>query len=154
MKCGNKKNTATVSRQSLVPRSRKWTKTDPTSQDDEDGEEVTCAPAWRGRLNSPQLHAHLSRLSDRTRLRRLTDTEWLYHLDTCAGSVLAPHDSAVNVHQRLGNRSCMGGCRLCGTFFDPQLEHGDTCSATEATRGHYACVCTRCSEASNSQIQE
>ena len=38
--------------------------TDPTSQDDEDGDEVTHAPARRGRLNAPQLQAQLSRLSD------------------------------------------------------------------------------------------
>ena len=33
-----------------------------------------------------------------------------------------------------------GQCRLCGSFLDSQLEHGDTCSTAEATRGHYACV--------------
>ena len=31
-------------------------------------------------------------------------------------------------------------CRLCGSFLDSQLEHGETCSTAEATRGHYACV--------------
>ena len=74
--------------------------------------------ARRGRLN--ELQAQLSRLSDRMTLRRLKDAlqahgawqrvggvricvthtsshKWLYHLDACAGSVLAPHDFVVNV---------------------------------------------------------
>ena len=36
----------------------------------------------------------------------------------------------------------MGGgqCRCCGSFLDLQLEHAETCSTTEATRRHYACV--------------
>ena len=36
----------------------------------------------------------------------------------------------------------MGGgqCRCCGSFLDPQLEHAETCSKEENTRGHYACV--------------
>ena len=33
-----------------------------------------------------------------------------------------------------------GQCRLCGSFLDSHLEHGETCSTAEATRGHYACV--------------
>ena len=68
--------------------------------------------------------------------------EWLYHLDACAGSVLAPHDFVLNAQKRFANRSYAGegGCRLCGTFLDPHLEHGETCSTAEATRGHSACV--------------
>ena len=68
--------------------------------------------------------------------------KWLSHWDASAGSVQAPHDSVINAHERLGNRSYTGegGCRLCGTFLDPQLEHGDICSTAEATRCHYACV--------------
>ena len=31
-------------------------------------------------------------------------------------------------------------CRLCGSFLDSQLEHGETCSAAEATGGHHTCV--------------
>ena len=48
------------------------------------------------------------------------------------------------------NRSYTGesGCRLCGTFLDSQVEHGETCGIAEATRGHYPNVYTRCSEAS------
>ena len=33
-----------------------------------------------------------------------------------------------------------GQCRSCGSFLDPQLEHGETCSTAEATRGHHARV--------------
>ena len=69
---------------------------------------------WKSRLSAAQLQAQLSRLTDRTRLRRLKDTllskgawqqvtriEDLRHaqvshkslyLDACAGSVLTPHD--------------------------------------------------------------
>ena len=53
-----------------------------------------------------------------------------------------PHDYITNVQKRLGNRAWtgFGQCRLCGSFLDPQLERGETCSTAEATRGHYACV--------------
>ena len=42
----------------------------------------------------------------------------------------------------LGNRAWtgFGQCRLCGSFLNPRLGHGETCSTAEATRGHYACV--------------
>ena len=68
--------------------------------------------------------------------------KWLYHLDACAGSVLTPHDYVTNVQKRLGNRVWVGGgqCRCCGSFRDRQLEHAETCSTAEATRGHFACV--------------
>ena len=120
-------------------------------------------PTRRGRLSAPQLQAQLSRVSDRTRLRRSKKTcwpkehgnswqgvgdlchahvsrEWLYHFDACAGSVPPPHDYITNVHRRLGNRSYagFGECRLCGSFADSQLEHGDTYGIAEATRGQYA----------------
>ena len=108
----------------------------------------------------------LSRLSDRTRLRRLKNTliedlchthvsnNWLY-LDACAGSVLTPHDYITNVQKRLGNRAWtgFGQCRLCGSFLDPQLEHGETCSTAEATRGHHACVRTLSCVDKNLQTQ-
>ena len=119
----------------------------------------------KGQLSAPQLQAQLSRLTDRTRLRRLKDTllskgawqqvtriedlchaqvshRWLFHLETFAGSVLAPHDYITNVQERLGNRLWEGDeqCRCCGSFLDPQLEHAETCSTAEATWGHYACV--------------
>ena len=57
-------------------------------------------------------------------------------IDACAGSVLTPHDHITNVQKRLGNRTWrgFGQCRLCGSFLDPQLEHGETCSTTEAPR--------------------
>ena len=68
--------------------------------------------------------------------------KWLHHLDACAPSVLTPHDDITKVRKRLGNRLWVGGgqCRCCGSFLDPQLEHAETCSTAEATRGHYACV--------------
>ena len=52
-----------------------------------------------------------------------------------------PHDYITNVQKRLGNRVWVGGgqCRCCGSFLDPQLEHAETCSNAEATRGRYAC---------------
>ena len=31
-------------------------------------------------------------------------------------------------------------CRLCGAYLDTHLEHSETCSTAEATRGHYAVV--------------
>ena len=72
----------------------------------------------------------------------MIEHKWPYHLDTRAGTVPAPHDFVVNVQKRLGIRSYTGegGCRLCGTFLDPRLEHGEICSILEATRGHYARV--------------
>ena len=65
---------------------------------------------------------------------------WLYHLDANAGSVLTPHDYITHVQKRLSNRLWAGGgqCRCC--VFFPDLEHAETCSTAEATRGHYACV--------------
>ncbi len=48
----------------------------------------------------------------------------------------------IDVQKRLGaciyNGSCC--CRLCGAVLDSRLEHSETCSTTEATRGHYASV--------------
>ena len=73
-------------------------------------------------------------------LRMCVSHGWLLHLDACAGSVLTPHDYITNVQKRLGNRVGGGQCRCCGSFLDPQLEHAETCSTAEATRGHYACV--------------
>ena len=48
----------------------------------------------------------------------------------------------TNVQTRLGNRAWIGfgQCPLCGSFLDIQLEHGETCSTAEATRGLSACV--------------
>ena len=50
--------------------------------------------------------------------------KWLYHLDARAGNVLAG----------------FGEFRLSGFFLVPQLEHGETCSTADATRGHHAFV--------------
>ena len=120
---------------------------------------------WKSRLSAPQLQGQLARLTGRTRLRRLKNTllsqgawqqvtriedlchmhvshKWLYHLDACAGRVLTPHDHVTNVQKRLSNGvwTGFGQCRSYGSFLDPQLEHGETCSTAEATRGHCACV--------------
>ena len=79
-----------------------------------------------------------------TRIGELCHThvsyKWLYHLDASVESVLTPHDHTTIVQQRLGNsaRTGFGECLLCGSFLDPQLEHGETCSAAEATRRHHA----------------
>ena len=54
-----------------------------------------------------------------------------------------PHASRLH-HQRADKTWQQsvgrGQCRSCGSFLDPQLEHGEPCSTAEATRGHYACV--------------
>ena len=76
-----------------------------------------------------------------TRIEGLCHTHvsprWLYHLDACAGSVLTPNDYITNVQKRLGNRAYtgFGECRLCGSFLDSKLEHGETCSTVEDTQG-------------------
>ena len=136
------------------------------SQDD-DSEDMDISAPRKNRLSAPQLQAQLSRLIDRFRFTRLKNTllskgawqhvtriedlcrtqvshTWLYHLDAGTGSVLTPHDYITNVQKRLGNkvRTGFGQCRLCGSFLDPQLEHGETCSTAEPTRGHHACVHT------------
>ena len=136
----------------------------PASQD-EDSDDMDFSAPRKSRPSAPQLQAQLSRLTDRIRLGRLKDTlfskgawqqvtriedlchaqvshKWLYHLDACAGSVLTLHNCIANVQKRLGNRAWVGGgqCRCCGSFLDPQLEHAETCSNAEATRGHNACV--------------
>ena len=137
-------------------------KSSPTSQHDDDDSEPIFALPRKSRLSAPRLQAQLSQLFDRTRLRRNLLTKgawqqvtriedlchthvsntWLNHIDACAGSVLTPQDYITNVQRRLGNRAYtgFGQCRLCGSFLDSQLEHGESCSTAEATRGHYACV--------------
>ena len=122
-----------------------------------DSDDMDFSAPRKGRLSGPQLQVQLSRLTDRTRLRLLSkgawqqvtgiedlchaqvSRRWLFHLDACAGSVLAPHDYITNVQKRLGNRLWEGDghCRCCGFFLDPQVEHAETCSTAEATRGRY-----------------
>ena len=136
-----------------------------SASQDEDSEDMDFSAPRKSRLGAPQLQAQLSRFTDRTRLRRLKSTllskgAWQdvriedlchthvshklrYHMDACAGSVLTPHDYITNVQKkRLGNKAWTGcgECRLCASFLDLQLEHGETCSTAEATRGHCACV--------------
>ena len=130
-----------------------------SASQEEDGDDMDFSAPRKSRVSAPQLQSQLSRLTDRTRLKRLKNTllstgawqqvtriedlchtqvshKWLYHQDACAGSVLTPHDYITNVQKRLGNRIWVGG----GSFLDPRLEHGETCSIAEATRGHHACV--------------
>ena len=113
------------------------------SQDD-DSDDMDLSAPQKSRLSAPKLQAQLSRLTDRTRLRRQKDTlfskggsksqiedlchaqvsnKWLYHLDACAGSVLSPHDFITNVQESLGNRVWVGGgqCRCCASHLDPQV---------------------------------
>ena len=82
---------------------------------------------------------HVTRIEDLCHVQVSHNS--LYHLDACAGSVLTPHDHITSVQEGLGNRVWVGGgqCRCCGSFLDPQLEHAETCSNSEATRRHYAC---------------
>ena len=82
---------------------------------------------------------HSPRVAANDEDRRLVSRACLSQValpDACAGSVLTHHDFITNVQRRLGNRTRtgFGQCRL-GSFF-PQLEHGETCSTAEATRGH------------------
>ena len=65
--------------------------------------------------------------------------KWLYHLDACAGSVLAPQDYVTNVQKRLNNRAYTG-CGAACVDLGPQLEHSETCSTPEATQELHACV--------------
>ena len=129
-----------------------------SSQDDDDEDMDFSSAPRKSRLSAPQLQAQLPRLSDRTRLRRLKNTlfskgAWQQDEDSrlvpharlsqvALPPGYTPHDFITNVQKRLGNRTwtVFGQCRLCGSFLDPQLEHGETCSTAEATRGHYACV--------------
>ena len=58
------------------------------------------------------------------------------------GRVCGQCSDAARLHHQRAEKTWtgFGQCRLCGSFLGPQLEHGETCSTTEATRGHYACV--------------
>ena len=136
-----------------------------SASQEEDSDDMDFSTPRKSRQCGPQLQAQLSRLTDRSRLRRLKDTlvsksvwqqvtwiedlchaqvshKWLCQLGACAGSVLTPHDFFANAQKRLGSRVWVGGgrCRCCGSFLDPQLEHAETCSTAEATRVLYACV--------------
>ena len=127
---------------SRVQQCQRLNKSSSVSQDDDDDSELTFAPPRKSRLSAPQLQAQLSRLSDRTRLRRLTNKgawqqaarredlchthvshKWLNHLDACAGSVLTPHDCITNVRKRLVNRAWtgFGQRRLCGSLLTLNL---------------------------------
>ena len=65
-----------------------------------------------------------------------------HHLVLCGNNVRVEVVIMDSCKKRPGNRLLVGGgeCRCCGSFLDPQLEHAETCSTAEATRGHYASV--------------
>ena len=134
----------------------------PSTENDGDAPDVEGAAR---RLSAPHLQKELTRLADCTRLRalegrlraqahweqleRLRDLrhpevshQWLWHLDSRTGTVLAQTDYIACVQKRLGARIFEGTatCRLCGAPLDTQLHHSENCSTAEATRGHYACV--------------
>ena len=92
--------------------------------------------ALTAQCNWPQL-ARLKELRHRDVCHK-----WLWHLDATNGSVLSEADYVCNVQKRLGALIHANGCscRLCGKWVDSQLEHCETCSTAEATRGHYAVV--------------
>ena len=149
----------------VVPNSTVAGQSSSATQNQDEGDEVTTGPSRKSRLSAVQLQAQVSRMLDRTRLRRLKvmlrskgalhkcagfedlcrthfSHKWLFRRDACAGKVLAPHDIVANAQERLGKRAFTGEgrCRLCGAFLDLQLEHAETCSTAEATQGHCACV--------------
>ena len=118
------------------------------------------------RLSAPQFQAQLSWLADRPRLRRLKSTllskgawqqgtrledlchthvshKWLSSLGCVRGECLdatRPHHQRAEKTWKQSVWTGFGEWRSCGSFLDPQLEHGKTCSTAEATRGHHACV--------------
>ena len=125
---------------------------------DENSEDMHFSAPRKSRLGAPQIQTQLSRLTDRTRPRRLKEHAPL-ETSMAAGyesatrtsptsgfitwtrvrrSVLTPQDCITNVQ----NRAWTGffECRLCGSFLDTQQEHRETCNTPEATRGHHACV--------------
>ena len=117
----------------------------------------TFAPLRKSHLSAPQL----SLLSDRTRLRRLKHAKGAWqqvpriedpchtHVSHTSGSTTQTRVRAVSSRRTNTLPMCKGDpvthtwafgqCRPCGSFLDSQLEHGETCSPAEATRGHYAC---------------
>ena len=104
------------------------------SKHDDDDSEPTFE---KKRLSAPQLQAQLSRLSDRTRLRRFKHNSAHQRCMTAITSIEALCHTQLS-HNWLGNGAYTG--RQCGLFQESQLEHGETCSTTEANRGHNACV--------------
>ena len=130
---------------------------------DEDGDDMegSLAP-WKNRLSALPLQAQLSRLTDRTRLRRLKNTlyskgawqqvtriEDLCHTHVSHMMALPLRrvrgkcaDAARVHHQRAEKDMATGRGQtlVCGSFLDPQLEHGEAAAPPKATRGHYACV--------------
>ena len=128
----------------------------------------------KSRLSGPQLQAQLSRLTDRTRLRRLKDTllskgAWQqvtriedlchaqvsHHLDACAGSVLTLEDYITNVQKRLGSRVWVGKADSVAVAVPSWTHSWNTQkpAATPKPRGGTTRVFMPWSAASNSQTQ-
>ena len=132
-------------------RLQKWNKLTPLHKHT-NTQKKSRVPARRGRLNTPQLQAQLSRLSDRTRLRRQKKKR--PNKDTlsqeahtpeglCGERPLAARLLWPTCKKRLGNRRPRRRRRMssvCGIVLDSHPEHCEMCSTAEATRGHHARV--------------
>ena len=120
----------------------------PTSaSQDEDSEDMEFSAPRKSQRSAPQLQAQLFTVhrpdstqapEGHTLLQRsvtagFEDRRLVPHR---TGGVLTPHDYNLET----GHGQDSGECPLCGLFLDPLLEHGETCSTAEATRGHSACV--------------
>ena len=115
----------------------------------------------KSRLSAPQHLAELFWRSDRSRMWRLRNTlrsNGAWQQATRIEDLCHTHIShkwlvrAVSLHRTTLSPTCRrdwatGAAQVRevvifveGASLDPQLEHGETCSPAEATRGHYACV--------------
>ena len=134
-----------------------------SASQDEDGDDMDFSAPRKSWLSAPQLQAQLSRLTHRTRLRRLKNTllskgacqqvtkiEDLCHAQVSHKWLLPPGrmrgkcPDAERLHyeraEKTRQQTLGGWCRCCGSFLNPQVEHAETFTKVEATRGHYACV--------------
>ena len=115
------------------------------SQDDDDGDSEYASVPHKSRLSAPQHQAQLSRLCDRTWLRRQKTTLYFkgaWQQVTRIEDLCHMHDSHKCAKET--PQQSVDGIRsmplMWITILDHQLEHGETCSTAEATRGHCACV--------------
>ena len=100
-------------------------RTDPTPQE-EDGEEVTNAPARRRRLSALQLQHNCSgcqteHIHDVSRLLHKPKEDGNKERTLCAHARLP--QMALPLRRVCGATQSQSGCRLWGKFSDPQLEH-------------------------------
>ena len=134
-----------------------------SASQDEDSDDMDFSAPRKSRLSAPQLQAQLSRLTDRSLLRRLKDTllskgawqqvtgiedlchaqvshKWLCHLDARAGSVLTRlhHQCSENSRQQ-----CLGGrwpVRMLRFLPGPTVGTRRHLLQPQATQRHYARV--------------